>query len=228
MDSGTPAQCILFCSNVSFTFSEVTSNDIRKFQLWCNESVFNRFILFCQRAANTINPFECDEESVAEFLKDCITQLNGNSTIFPRSPLLREIVVTIESYQKTTWDNSYGDTSDGALLNSKRVSEMLAVAASVDLGVDTLLGTLSDRDLVLQLTPACKYLKYVEDNDPTSFWNEKCVNFLFNQVFRKSEGRMSAPEAAQILGVSVEMFFAHKSKINRPPVSKFLLFSSID
>ncbi len=194
------------------TFSVSHWNEVRKFQLWCNESVFNRFILFCQRAENNINPFECDARSVAEFLKDCVTQLNGNSTIFPKRALLREIVVTIEFYQKTSWETP-------PLLKSELVLKILKIASSIDLGVDTLLGTLSHRDLVLELTPPCRYLKYVENNDPTNFWNEKCVNFLYNQVFRKN-GQMSPPEAAQILGVSVEMFFAHKSNINRPPVSK--------
>jgi len=176
--------------------------------------------VFCQRAENNINPFECDEEIVAEFLKNCVMLLNGNSMNFPRRPLLREIVNTIESYQKTTWDTSDGSQKQsGALLNSKHVSEVLKVAASIDLGIDTLLGTMSHRDLVLTLTPPCRYNKYVEDKDPNNFWNEKCVNFLFNKVFRKSESsQMSALEAAQILGVSVEMFFAHRSTIDRPPV----------
>jgi hypothetical protein len=70
----------------------------------------------------------------------------------------------------------------------------------------------------------CSMFFFPQTNVPSMFWTEKNVVSLLGHVFGKkrySDHNQITPQlAAVILGVSMEMIFAHKTNIDRPIVRK--------
>ena len=123
-------------------------------QTFSKENYFNRFILFAY--SQNINPFDCDAKCVAKFLLNCVAVLNRASVVFERRSLLNDVVKSIESLQKKTFENVGLKLSE-----SPEVVELLELVESVDCGFDSKIGSNCHREEVFELTPNCKYLKYV-------------------------------------------------------------------
>ena len=169
------------------------------------------------------DPFQCDPNSLALFLDECLSHLNNNSVIFFRQNLLRKIISGIEIYQTTSFP---GNPVQTGFLSSESVRQILDVAISLDLGLDSLVGTSSDSEKILEMTAPCKYVKYVRYNDAANFWREKWVcNFLglvFSPAKNCGDDETISPQlAAVILGVSIEMLMAHKPGIKHHPTVRY-------
>ena len=107
------------------------------------------------------------------------------------------------------------------LLDLPEVLDLIDIIESVDYGFDSKLGSKTHRDETLELMPDCKYTKFVLKHKDKNFWSEASVQELLQGVFPKNfeKGIGFTPKtAASILGVSPEMFLAHRPGIERPQV----------
>ena len=106
---------------------------------------------------------------------------------------------------------------------SDEVLQFLEVAWSLDLGIDSIVGSFDRQDQILDLTPDCKYIKYAKTKKIANFWNEKAVTSLLKDVFTKKTANnefVITPKMASImLGVSLEMVMTHRPKRTQPLVS---------
>ena len=160
---------------------------------------------------------------MALFLEECLSHLNENSIIFFRQNLLQKIISGIEIYQTTSCP---GNPVQTGFSTSESVRQILDVATSLDLGLDSLVGTSSDSEKILEMSAPYKYVKYVRYNDAANFWREKWVCEFLKQVFswEKNSGddeTISPQLAAVILGVSIEMLMAHKPGIKHQPTVRY-------
>ena len=138
--------------------------------------------------------------------------------MFPVHRILSTVVQTIESYQKAIYDPD--DVKK--ISESDEVVQFLDVARSLDLGVDSLVGSFDRQDQILDLTPDCKYIKYAKTKKIENFWNEKAVTSLLKDVFTKktvNEFVITPKMASFMLGVSIEMVMTHRPKRTQPLVS---------
>ena len=172
------------------------------------ENNFNRFILFC--CSHRHNPFEFDPTVIVAFVKNCLHELNEESVAFARLSIITEVLEEI------------GIFFEEDPLDLPQVKDLFNIIKSVDQGLDVMLGTKSHRKEVLELTPDCKYTKFALNFKSNNFWKEASVQELLKGVFPKKnfeQGVHLTPRTvASILGVSLEMVFAHIPWIERPQV----------
>ena len=85
-------------------------------------------------------------------------------------------------------DTTIGDKTINLVVKSPSdlVAEVLFIAESIDLAVDSIFEPGLHRNEIIEVTPDCKYLKYIQAKTPAYFWTEKKVNFAISQAFRKS------------------------------------------
>ena len=104
------------------------------------------------------DPFKCNVDCVVSYLKRIVKQYYEDSIIFPVHRHLQSVFSAIDSYQKA----SFCQADKKELSESEEIAEFFDIASSLDLGIDSVVGSLAEEkkdsspDARLQVHQVCQ------------------------------------------------------------------------